>query len=252
MTYLDSFYTGRKSTAGLSARRVAPWVLARMDVGSVVDVGCGTGSWLSAFRDLGVDDVVGFDGAWVPRDQLEIPPERFNPLDFEALEDFAPSRRFDLAISLEVAEHLPARQAPRFVDILTSLSPVVLFSAAIPQQGGVGHQNERWPEYWMELFRARGYACIDAVRGAFWDDEDVAPWYAQNSFLFVAQGALANYPSLAEAESSNRLAGRALVHPRQYAMKLSELSDPRNQSLKAALRLAPAKAWNAVRRMLVR
>ena len=54
-------------------------------------------------------------------------------------------RRFDLALSLEVAEHLPPECGSEFVQTLTDLSSVILFSAAIPFQGGTDHLNEQWP-----------------------------------------------------------------------------------------------------------
>ena len=108
MTYTDSFYTNRKSAALTSARRVAPWLFERMRVSSIADVGCGTGSWLATFTELGVTDVHGFDGPWLPVERLEIPRGKFSTIDFTRLEDFTVQRRFDLVISLEVAELLTA------------------------------------------------------------------------------------------------------------------------------------------------
>jgi hypothetical protein len=62
-------------------------------------------------------------------------------------------RTFDLAICLEVAEHLPPEAAEGFIDSLTRLAPVVLFSAAITFQVGNQHLNGQWPDYWATLFR---------------------------------------------------------------------------------------------------
>ena len=94
-------------------------------------------------------------------------------------------RRFDLALSLEVAEHLPPECGSEFVQTLTDLSSVILFSAAIPFQGGTDHLNEQWPEYWADRFDARGYVPIDCIRRRIWRNEDVEWWYAQNLMFFV-------------------------------------------------------------------
>ena len=95
------------------------------------------------------------------------------------------SKPFELAQSLEVAEHLDHIFAANFVQLLTSLADVVLFSAAIPYQGGVCHINEQPPAYWAELFAKQGYVCLDFLRPSIWSDESVLWWYRQNLLVFV-------------------------------------------------------------------
>ena len=94
-------------------------------------------------------------------------------------------RRFDLALCLEVAEHLPPSGATTLVKELTELASVVVFSAAIPGQGGVGHLNERWPWYWKEKFAERGFGQYDPFRHRLWHRPDVAIWYKQNMFAYA-------------------------------------------------------------------
>lgn len=90
-------------------------------------------------------------------------------------------RLFDLVMSLEVAEHLDAKYAETFVDSLTNFGPVILFSAAVPFQGGEHHVNEQWPSYWEELFAKKGYVAVDAIRKHIWQNPEVEWWYAQKS-----------------------------------------------------------------------
>jgi SAM-dependent methyltransferase len=161
---------------------------------SVVDVGCGVGAWLAAFRDAGVDDVLGLDGDYVPRDLLQIEPDRFLAANLQEPPDL--NRRFDLAISLEVAEHLPESASDRLVETLCKLAPVVLFSAATPLQGGTGHVNEQPQSYWAEKFALHGRRAVDAVRPAVWNDAAVKFWYRQNAVVYASPEAL---------ESNNRL-----------------------------------------------
>jgi hypothetical protein len=91
-------------------------------------------------------------------------------------------------VCVEVAEHLPASGAPSFVADLARLAPVVAFSAAIPGQGGEGHVNEQWPEYWERLFAASGYRVVDALRRPFWRHPDGPAYVAQNLLLAVDAG----------------------------------------------------------------
>jgi SAM-dependent methyltransferase len=150
-------------------------------VSSVVDIGCGDGSWLFVFRKLGVEDILGLDGEYVDRNVLQIPQDRFQAVDLT--KPFGLKRVFDLAISLEVAEHLPAESASSFVASLCGLAPAVLFSAAIPFQGGNHHINEQWPDKWAALFRQHGYFLVDCIRKRIWQNEAVEFWYAQSAFI---------------------------------------------------------------------
>ena len=148
---------------------------------SVVDVGCGLGTWLAVFREQGATATLGIDGEWIDRNHLEIPSESF--MAFDLTQPLRLDRRFDLVVSLEVAEHLPPEAAETFVDSLTRLGSTILFSAAIPSQGGTHHVNEQWPEYWAHLFEKRGFRVVDAIRRRVWENGAVATWYAQNALL---------------------------------------------------------------------
>ena len=163
--YNDEFFRESKKGSGLSADVIVPRVVQLCvphEVRSVVDVGCGLGSWLRVFQEHGASSVLGVDGDYVDRNALEIPQSCFRSHDLTT--PLQIGRRFDLAVSLEVAEHLPPETADSFVDMLTGLAPVVLFSAAIPGQRGENHVNEQWPDFWAALFSMRHYAAIDCLR----------------------------------------------------------------------------------------
>ena len=189
-----------------SARVVLPHVIGWIAPRSVIDVGCGTGAWASVAKELGVSAVTGVDGDYVSRADLQIDPSEFvihdlaTPLTLEG--------HFDLAICLEVAEHLSPDRAERFVGELVALADTVLFSAAIPGQGGTAHLNERWQSYWVQMFAEVGFDLFDVIRPLIWDDDRVAFWYRQNALVFAG------------AEKSRVLQGYAsgvaavdIVHP---------------------------------------
>jgi hypothetical protein len=152
-------------------------------INCATDFGCGVGTWLSVLQEYGVQYIDGFDGTWVPDEYLRIPKDSFHKINFE--EGIILKKRYDLAISLEVAEHLSEKIADKFIALLTSASDFILFSAAIPFQGGDNHINEQWPNYWNSLFNKNGYIAIDFLRRNIWNETSIPYWYKQNTILFV-------------------------------------------------------------------
>lgn len=211
MPYDPDFFSSHHPGAASSASVIVPVILELTEARSVVDVGCGIGTWLTEFSRRGVSDFHGCDGPWVRPEQLVIPRERFTPGDLSRPMELG--RRFDLAISLEVAEHLPESSADVFIESLTSLAPLVVFSAAIPQQGGTDHVNEQWPAYWAAKFATRGFAAIDCVRERVWNERGVEWWYAQNTILYASESALARSAILRDLARTRGGEPRALVHP---------------------------------------
>jgi SAM-dependent methyltransferase len=239
--YGKDYFAWQKDGATASAEVVLPLVLGLTAPASVIDVGCGTGAWLRFILDHGVADVLGVDGG---AGDLVIPSDRFRRVDLE--QPLRDDRRFDLAICLEVAEHLSPERGPSLVKDLCSLADVVLFSAAVPGQGlpdSDEHINERWQSYWASLFSEAGHATVDAIRPAIWDDHRVAWWYRQNAFLVIS-------PS-----SKVRVAGesaiRDLVHPDLWRSVHPELR-AREASLRSHVRALPRAAGLAVTRRLRR
>jgi len=168
-----------------SAEHVLPLVFQAVPARRVVDVGCGIGAWASVAKTLGCT-VVGMDGDWVPRNELLIARDEFVVVDLAS--PSPADDRFDLALCLEVAEHIPEAGAAGLVDFLCSLAPAILFSAAVPWQVGTGHVNERYPSYWAAIFEKRGYNPIDVVRPVVWADRRVEFYYRQNTILYVDPG----------------------------------------------------------------
>lgn len=170
-----------------SAEQIVPKLMTMLEPSSVVDLGCGVAQWLEVFLNHGVQEVLGIDGPHVPKDQLLISPSSFQSFDFRDLRSFEISKRYDLAISLEVAEHLEEKYADDFVGLLTGLSDVVLFSAAVPHQTGENHVNECPPSYWDAIFKRRGYVMLDPFRLEIWENTKISWWYRQNLFLVAKE-----------------------------------------------------------------
>jgi SAM-dependent methyltransferase len=192
--YSQEFFDSHSRGASSSAAAVVPLLVELFQPTSVVDVGCGNGAWLRAFEDAGVSDYLGVDG-YVDPSHLSIRPERF--IEHDLTQPLELARRFDLALSLEVGEHLPAPAAPGYVSLLCTLASAVCFSAAIPFQGGTSHLNEQWPDYWCRLFADHSFEVVDCLRPQIWNDQRVEYWYRQNMLIFARPdvvGTLPRYP----------------------------------------------------------
>lgn len=151
--YDAPFFDGT-SAANTYCKRFAQFLISNLSPKSVLDVGCGDCSFLSSFCVEGIE-CVGLDGsaaatAYVPAGAI---------VEQADLEDgFEMGKKFDLVSCIEVAEHLPKRCAKNLVAALTSHSNrAIVFSAAHPGQGGVGHINEQPSQYWVRLFATYGW-----------------------------------------------------------------------------------------------
>lgn len=209
MSYDTTFYDVIRAGSQSSAQVIVPLLNRLFNPGSVVDVGCGEGWFASVFAELGAS-AFGIDGDYVSGHTA--PGVLFIPADLATtrLRDLDIGT-FDLAISLEVAEHLPPECAEAFVDDLCSLAPVVAFSAAIPGQGGTGHLNEQWPAYWTSIFQECGYRICEDLRWQLWHDERVECWYRQNLLIAVRHD-YAVHPSIRFVDHTPL----AVVHPILY------------------------------------
>lgn len=185
--YNSAYYKYRDEQTRHAAKTIVAEVIEQLDVTihSAADVGCGVGTWLAVLHERGVEKIQAYEGPWLDADALVIPRDCLTTIDLEQTEIANPEDRFDLAICLEVAEHLSPQRAGTLVHSLCALSERVLFSAAIPGQGGIDHVNEQWPAYWAAMFRLQGFLPYDTIRPKIWNDEEIPFWYRQNTILYV-------------------------------------------------------------------
>jgi hypothetical protein len=194
-----------------SPSQIVPILMASFNPKSVIDVGCGVGNWLEEFKRNHVVDLFGIDGHHLDKGLFML--DQSNLLMTDMNEPFKINRRFDLAISLEVAEHLKREAADNFVSSLCSISDLIVFSAAIPGQGGQNHLNEQWPSYWKKKFESRGFGFYDVMRPKIWNNEKVQYCYKQNIFI----ASKTKLPGVIAKEAI-----MDVVHPQMLSSKLSE------------------------------
>ncbi|TDE53947.1 class I SAM-dependent methyltransferase [Flavobacterium sp. GT3P67] len=180
--YNDNFHEVHFQNSIDSANEIVPLFLSYFKPKTVLDIGCGLGTWLKIFEQNQCE-VFGIDGDYVKIKDLVIDQNKFKSYDLNL--PYNLERKFDLAISLEVAEHVYPKNAKAFIDSICLHSDIVLFSAALPGQEGTMHFNEQYNEYWTDLFSQKGYQCIDFLRHKIWNNQKISWWYRQNILIFI-------------------------------------------------------------------
>jgi hypothetical protein len=215
-TYSAAFFAQNVKSSLPSALVVLKLLFTLYKPKTVVDFGCGSGAWLTVAHGLGAENLYGFDGSWVNPRELTSNHINFTSVDFEK-ETPPVTHKSDLAISVEVIEHISSARSDCFLDALCSSSDVIVFSAAIPYQGGTHHVNEQPQSHWITRFACRGYDVFDIFRPAIWNNVDVRWWFRQNIFLYVRNGTSAlNSLQLRLLEQPLR----DVVHPANYERKI--------------------------------
>lgn len=219
---------------GESARRVLTPLVELFGAKSMVEVGCGNGHWTQAGIDAGISDYTVVDGPWNNRDHLLV--DRANFVEARLEVPLVLPRRYDLAVCLEVAEHVRGDSAPTVVESLCNASDVVIFGAAIPLQGGYGHINEQWPSWWRPHFEALGYRPYDLVRPKHWNDRAIHYWYRQNMFVYVREANAEASRIAAAAQQAGSAALFDAVHPEKF----EEVASYRSIAMKRLVKALPA------------
>ena len=241
--YNNDFYEKNLKSSSQSAVALADMISKILAPSSIVDIGCSSGAMLKQFKDkMHVSKILGIDGPWIKKEMLQI---QFNDfLVHDLTKPLKLDSKFDLVVSLEVGEHLDQKYADVFVTNLVSLGDVILFSAAIPKQGGRHHVNEQWPDYWAKLFKSKGFVAIDCARPYLWD-KDLAFYYAQNSIFYCRESSLKNYPKLYKFYDGTNIYPRRLVHPMLYEIK----TDPTKTTLSFILKSIKYLPYRFVRKV---
>jgi hypothetical protein len=220
--YTADFYKSQMDGSYSSAKEILPIINEIFKPQSVIDIGCGVGYWLKVWsQDLHVPQIMGVEGPYVSPETLQIPVGLVKFQDLKLPLNI--NKRFDLAMSLEVAEHLPEQHADAFVKSLTEASDIILFSAAVVGQEGTYHINEQMPEYWAKIFDKHGYKPIDYLRPKIWENEKVEWWYKQNILFYIKSDRIRDFPELKQAYEITNPGYLFRVHPWLYFYKQNHI-----------------------------
>jgi SAM-dependent methyltransferase len=228
-----------------SPQEVVPILAQIFNPKSVIDIGCGVGNFLREFKKNGIEEILGVDGEWADFDEIQRNLGKDKFISYDLKDVFKPQMKFDLATSFEVAEHIDEKYANNFVTTLTNCSDNIVFSAAIPLQGGQNHINEQWNEYWISKFDKLGYTCIDFLKPYFWENENVFWWYKQNILFFTRT------PNLYQDKFEvNKLSN--VIHKEIFELKTLELESLRKTKLEFESVVTGGYSWKFYCKNLVK
>lgn len=243
--YDEEFYKQQSQGSYQSAKEIIPIINSFIpNIQSVLDVGCGIGTWLKAWQEQNkLIEIFGVDGNDISGSFFYIDKSNYKKIDLTTtanaiLDDIKYSLKssdyrrggvklFSLTQSLEVAEHIDEKYAQNFIELLTLTSDIILFSAAIPNQGGLEHINEQPPKYWANLFEKYDYLCFD-IRNLFWENDKIDFWYRQNIFLYIHKDKI-NSLELPIKPTQNPL---HIVHPEKLIGSLEVKKEKENEKNK--------------------
>jgi SAM-dependent methyltransferase len=217
--YKDNFHAIHFQNSIDSANEVVPLFLSYFRPKTVLDIGCGLGTWLKIFEENQCE-VYGIDGDYVEVKDLVIESNKFKPYNLNL--EYNLQTKFDLVISLEVAEHILPENAKIFIESMCLHGDVILFSAAIPGQEGTLHYNEQYNDYWIDLFSQNGYQCVDFLRHKIWNNIKISWWYRQNILIFIKETEINNpsYDSIVKEKSQYQ---NSYVHPELFKYKCAKV-----------------------------
>lgn len=205
------------------------------EVITVLDLGCGMGAWSAVVESDESKSVQLVDHPSVPKSNLLV-KNKDNFLGIDLDKELPPSARWDLIICIEVLEHFSTKRALELKDFIISCTDLVLFSAAIPGQGGVGHINCQRHSYWHHQFKQAGFKYYDGFKSAIVHDESIPFWIRQNLFIYYT----AKYDFIFADKPNYTPANFELIHA---GMLRNEIG------LKSWLNMGPAVWLNFIRRL---
>jgi SAM-dependent methyltransferase len=216
--YKDNFHSYHLNESLNSAKAVIPEILKYLNFSTILDVGCGIGTWLTVLKEHN-KIIHGIDGHYVDKTKLLINSDQFTPYDLDYPFDL--KKKFDVVLSLEVAEHIKPENAYSFISSLCLHSDIIIFSAAIPGQEGTLHYNEQLNEYWVDMFNKSGFTGFDGIRHLIWNDKRISWWYRQNLLFFIRNNKV-NDEKYTELIKVSTKFHNTYVHPELFTYKTNK------------------------------
>jgi len=240
--YDKHFFAELEEGSYFSAKNILPFVQEVFKPESVVDIGCGSGYWLKVWKeDMKVDEILGIEGDYVTKEFFQLDLKYLKTADLKL--PLKLEKKYDLVMSMEVAEHIPEEHSDTFIDNLVNAGDVILFSAAIIGQVGTYHVNEKMPEYWAQKFIKHGYVPVDFIRPRIWNNNDIQYWYRQNTLIFIKESRLHEFPQLNFAVQATDPNFLTRIHPDKYFFYVEENKQLKNIIGFIRYKLYPLKKW---------
>jgi len=162
-----------------AADRIADWVKDNIKPTKVLDIGCGPGMYVNALNDRGI-----------PASGIDVDPRVVGKDNLTQLSLFDNTSTADTVFCFEVAEHIDPMYADKVVDSIYNAvesGGTLVFTAAQPGQGGIGHINCRKRQYWIDKFVAKGLVENTNMKESlisYCQEGIYMGWFVQNLIIF--------------------------------------------------------------------
>jgi SAM-dependent methyltransferase len=132
---------------------IADRIIADVQPKTVLDAGCAKGFLVEGFRNRGVE-------AWgvdISEYAIQEVVESIKPFCWAgSITDPFP-QKYDLIVTIEVVEHMPAEEGQKAIANLCAHSDRIIFSSTPFDYKEVTHYNVQPPEYWAREFARHGF-----------------------------------------------------------------------------------------------
>jgi hypothetical protein len=161
-TYGQDFFAHRFDEIGWRGSIMCDTIQGILHPATLVDVGCGIGDLVEAFRLRGV-------AAWgVEGSEFSFPYRRVRKSLLLRMDLRKPQKLernvSELALCFEVAEHIEPEYTEIFFDNLVMFSDSILFSSFAGESShAVGHVNQNPMSFWCDQFKRRGYTKVEGI-----------------------------------------------------------------------------------------
>jgi glycosyltransferase involved in cell wall biosynthesis len=166
---------------------ISKWIFENIPGKIFGDIGCGNGYIISNLYNKYSKKVWGVDGSEYFMDNID--RSVLSMVKRVDLTNKAKLDKADVAICLEVAEHISAEFSDILVNNIVSVNAkTIIFTAAPPGQAGVNHINLQDHKYWVNKFLANGYLLDESLSSKFCKDLSgsllYTKWYLDNWMVF--------------------------------------------------------------------
>jgi 2-polyprenyl-3-methyl-5-hydroxy-6-metoxy-1,4-benzoquinol methylase len=149
----DEFYSWHKKYTHNDSVKVGMELFKHFKPKSVIDFGCGIGSYLYAAKQCGIKKIKGLEiGGNFAKEYTDESVRELIDFNTDITKPISPGF-FDISMCIEVAEHVEMQGSSQLVkNIAKATKQFCIWSAAPPGQDGCGHVNCHEKEYWTNLF----------------------------------------------------------------------------------------------------
>ncbi len=186
--YNDKYYERHFAQYRKWENKIGEYLYEELKPNSVLDLGCGVGSYLEGFLNAGCKNLLGIELSFSDVEKYIVEDIRSHIIEGDVTTSLNLNRKFDCVISFEVGEHIAPYGTEKFIDNLILCSDrYIILTAAPPGQRGTGHINLRSKDFWIESIVSKGFLYREDLVEKYrvkWKEFNVEKYILNNLMVF--------------------------------------------------------------------